>query len=268
MRIIAMLATYNEERFIAGCLEHLIGQGVDVYLMDDSSSDATVEIASRFLNKGLIGIETLVRNGTFALLPQLKRKEDLAQTLDADWFMHIDADEIRLPPSGFANLLEAFESIDGQGYNAVNFLEFAFVPTIESPDHDHPDFQKTMRWYYPFVPTFPHRLNAWKKQAGPIDLVSKAGHRVQFQDLRMYPTSFPMKHYLILSRAQAIRKYGSREFDKDEVAKGKHRSRLLMKPETMVFPSQRELQTFASNDMLDASNHRLKHFWIAEGENN
>src|ERR1700721_1468338 len=101
MRIIAMLATYNEERFIAGCLEHLIGQGVDVYLMDDSSSDATVEIASRFLNKGLIGIETLVRNGTFALLPQLKRKEDLAQTLDADWFMHIDADEIRLPPSGF-----------------------------------------------------------------------------------------------------------------------------------------------------------------------
>jgi glycosyltransferase involved in cell wall biosynthesis len=266
MRVVALLATYNEERFIAGCLEHLFQQGADVYLMDNCSSDRTVEIASRYLGKGLVGIETLARNGSFALMPQLRRKEELANSLDADWFMHVDADEIRLPPPGQKTLRQAFEHVEAQGYNAVNFLEYSFVPTREAPDHDHDDFQATMRWYYPFLPRFPHRLNAWKKQSKPIDLVSKAGHRVQFQDLNMYPISFALKHYLVLSRMQCIRKYGNREFDKAEVADGKHRSRLLMKPETMEFPAQAELRTFVSNDLLDATNPRTKHFWVKEAE--
>ncbi len=57
----AILATYNEERFIAGCLEQLIGQGVEVYLMDNCSTDRTVEIAERYLRRGLIDIETFSR---------------------------------------------------------------------------------------------------------------------------------------------------------------------------------------------------------------
>jgi cellulose synthase/poly-beta-1,6-N-acetylglucosamine synthase-like glycosyltransferase len=47
MRVIAILATYNEERFIANCLEHLFRQGVEVYLMDNDSEDETVAIARR-----------------------------------------------------------------------------------------------------------------------------------------------------------------------------------------------------------------------------
>jgi hypothetical protein len=39
---------------------------------------------------------------------------------------------------------------DAGGYNAVDFSELAFVPTRESPDHDHPDYRRTMRWYYAF----------------------------------------------------------------------------------------------------------------------
>jgi glycosyltransferase involved in cell wall biosynthesis len=45
MRVIALLAAYNEERFIAGCIEHLFQQSVDVYLIDNSSTDNTVTIA-------------------------------------------------------------------------------------------------------------------------------------------------------------------------------------------------------------------------------
>jgi hypothetical protein len=43
MRVVAILAAYNEERFIAGCLEHLIEQGVDAYLIDNESTDRTVD---------------------------------------------------------------------------------------------------------------------------------------------------------------------------------------------------------------------------------
>jgi hypothetical protein len=34
MRVIAILATYNEERFVAGFLENLIRQGLQVYVVD------------------------------------------------------------------------------------------------------------------------------------------------------------------------------------------------------------------------------------------
>ena len=43
MRILAIIATYNEERFIGGCLEHLFSQGVEAYLCDNQSTDGTRE---------------------------------------------------------------------------------------------------------------------------------------------------------------------------------------------------------------------------------
>src|SRR5207253_1721087 len=143
MRAVALLATYNEERFVGGCLKHLIGQGLDVYLLDNDSTDGTVGIAEQHLGRGLIAIERLSRSdGVFSLRAQLERKQELAATLAADWLLHLDADEIRLPPPGFATLAEAFADADRLGYNAINFLEFTFVPTREAPAHDHPQFQR------------------------------------------------------------------------------------------------------------------------------
>src|SRR5215831_2675215 len=145
MRVVALLAAYNEERFIATCIEHLRSQAVDTYLIDNESTDETVAIASRYLNRGLIGIETVPRKGIYSWKPILRRKEELACELDADWFMHVDADEIRLPPDPVCTLADAFVEVAEQGYNAVNFFEYTFVPTKEDPDHDHADFQRTMR---------------------------------------------------------------------------------------------------------------------------
>ena len=95
MRIVALLTTFNEERFIAACLENFSRQGVEVYLCDNSSTDRTVEIAQQYLDKGLIGIETYPRADMYSWRPLLQRKEELAATLEADWFMHVDADEMR-----------------------------------------------------------------------------------------------------------------------------------------------------------------------------
>jgi hypothetical protein len=41
-----------------------------------------------------------------------------------------------------------------------------------------------------------HRLNAWKRQAGRVELAWSAGHQVPFPGLRMYPESFPMRLFL------------------------------------------------------------------------
>src|SRR3954471_22720098 len=120
MRVIALLATYDEERFVASCLEHLIRGGVEVFLIDNESTDGTVEIARSYLGNGLVGVEIVPRTGVYSWRPLLRRKSELAITLKADWFLHVDADEVRLPPSSGTTLAEALLDVDRQGYNAVN----------------------------------------------------------------------------------------------------------------------------------------------------
>jgi hypothetical protein len=191
MRVIAILAAYNEERFIGTCLEHLHKQGVEVYLIDNGSTDDTVAIARRYLGKCLLEIESFPRDGIFRLRPLLERKEELAQTLPGDWFMHQDLDEIRLWAHSSQTLAEAFAQAEAKGYNAVNFQEYTFVPTREAPDHDHARYMETMRWYYPFGAKFPHRLNAWKRQATRVNLATNGGHLVSFPGLRMAPGLWP-----------------------------------------------------------------------------
>jgi glycosyltransferase involved in cell wall biosynthesis len=258
MRVVALLATYNEERFILRCLEHLFEHGVEVYLIDNSSTDQTVPIAERYLTRGLIGIEHFPRDGIYKWRALLERKQQLASTLDADWLIHVDADEIRLPPRTGRTLVQALADVDRQGFNAVNFLDFTFVPTREAPDHDHPNFQETMRWYYPFQPRFPHKLTAWRRQDGPIELAWSAGHRVRFPGLRMSPESFRMRHYLFVSVPHAISKFVDRCYDEAELRAGWHRWRAALQPEMIKLPAQGELRTYLSDDELDPSNPRSR----------
>ena len=255
----ALLATFNEERFIRHCLEHLLSQGVSVYLLDNSSTDRTVEIARGFLGRGLIGIEELPRAGFYRWGPILRRKEELAAELEADWFLHIDADEFRLPPPGHSTLAEALAAVDRAGFNAVDFQEFTFVPTREEPDHDHELFLETMRWYYPFSPRRPNQLNAWKRQSGRVDLASSAGHEVAFPGLRPYPEAFPMRHYLFLSVEHAIEKYVERRYDPGELEAGWHRARAALRAEDITLLPQVELRRYESDALLDASEPRTKH---------
>jgi glycosyltransferase involved in cell wall biosynthesis len=259
VRVIALLAAYDEERFIAAVIEHLAAQDVDTYLIDNESTDSTVAVAERYRGRGLVGVETFPRAGVYPWLQLLDRKAELAATLDADWFLHVDADEFRLPPRSARSLRAALAEVDRAGYNAVNFQEFTFVPTREQPDHDHPRFQETMHGYYPYLPSFPNRLNAWKRQDRPVDLRTNGGHRVDFPGLRMYPESFPMRHYLFLSVPHAIRKYSERAYDPTEVEAGWHRRRVALRPEHIELLHESELRTYVADDLLDASEPWREH---------
>jgi glycosyltransferase involved in cell wall biosynthesis len=257
-RVVAILATYNEERFIEVCLDHMIEQNVAVYLIDNGSSDHTVGIAQRYLGRGLIGLETFPRAGLYIWRPLLERKEQLATTLDGEWFIHLDADEIRLAPRGGGTLAEAFREVEEQGFNAVNFQEFTFTPTREDPDHDHPAFQQTMRRYYPFSAA--SQVKAWKRPSVPVEFAWSGGHEVRLDTLRIFPQNFVMKHYLFLSISHAHRKYVDRIYDPSEVAAGWHRARAALRPELIKLPAESELRSFVSNDKLDVSNPRTKHY--------
>ena len=263
MRVIALLATYNEERFISGCIEHLCRQGVESYIVDNESTDSTPALAGAYLGRGLVGIESFPRDGVYRWERLLHRKEELAAQLEADWFLHVDADERHLSPRPGVSLVDALAEADRQGYNAVNFHEFTFIPTAEAPDHDHPEFERTMRSYYPFEPTFPRLIRAWKKQPGPVDLAAAAGHRVSFPGLRLCPEPFKMRHYLFLSKRHLAEKYGRRAFDPAELRRGWHRWRSQVGAGGLDFPPRSHLRQYTTDEDLDPVSPWKRH-WADE----
>lgn len=258
-RVVAIIAAFNEERFIGGCLEHLFANDIEAYLCDNESTDRTVEIAASYLGRGLRGIETLPRDGTYRWRQILARKEQLAAELTADWLLHLDPDEIPQSPRPDQTLAEALAEADAAGYNAVDFHELTFVATREAPDHDHPEFRRTMRWYYPFAPAPLHRVIAWKHQP-KVDLVSTGGHQARFRGRRISPQALFLRHYLILSREHMLRKYVRRRYDAGEVRKGWHGWRAKLTPDKIQLPSQAQLRFTADDADLDASSPRHQHF--------
>jgi glycosyltransferase involved in cell wall biosynthesis len=285
MRIVAILASYNEERFIRTCLEHYLQQGIEVYLLDNDSTDKTVEIAKEFAGRHLIGVERIPRNGMYVWRDILLRKEALSDELEADWLIHADPDEIRVAPESGKTLAEAIAEVDREGFNAINFMEYTFLPVRESPDHDHPDFQKSMRWYYPFAQRHPHRLNAWKKQPRrwpgtkgflrelfknrrwgrpSVDLHSSGGHLVDFPGLHPYPIDFKLKHYIVLSLDHAIQKYVKKVFDPKEVD-GSHGWRATAKEHEYMLPSESQMRLYTTDDELDPVNPLKEHLLVRHG---
>lgn len=259
MRVVALIATYNEARGIAACLRHLRAQGIDFYVIDNESTDDTLAIVRRFAGHGLCGWDTLPRAGCFDLRAQLARKEALAARLDADWFMHMDADEFRLSPHGHARLCEALAWVDRCGYNAVNFQEYTFVPTREAPDHDHPDFLRTMRHYYAHTPHAVFQLKAWKRTEAAVRLQASAGHRVEFAGLRRAPVSFPMRHYQVLSREHIRRKYEQRRYSTQGAEALWHCWRRDIRADDVVFPAAATLQRYRGDALLTTNGARRVH---------
>ena len=155
---------------------------------------------------------------------------------------------------------EAFAEAERQGYNAVNFLEFTFIPTRETPDHEHARFQETMRFYYPFAPSFPYLVRAWKRQPGPVELAWLGGHQVRFPGLRLSPVPFPMRHYLFLSVSHAIRKYVNRRYDPAELEAGWHGWRAQLRSDLIGLPASAELRPYRGDDLLDPSDPRRRHY--------
>ena len=255
MRVLVLMTVRNEELVLERTLSHLERQGARVCLIDNGSTDATLEIARSFQDRCVLRIEHLPFRGRFELARVLQNEERLAREIRASWYLHQDADEIREAPASMGTLAEALERVEAEGYNAVDFDEFVFVPTSPDQNFEGRDFVAEMSQYYYFRPGSQHRVNAWRRRRwGKVDLVSSAGHNVRFRHRKVYEERFVLRHYMALSTEHARRKYGERRFDPSEIEeRGWHAARAAFDSAAMRFPPASALRAVDRSGGWDRS---------------
>ncbi|MFZ0934367.1 MAG: glycosyltransferase family 2 protein [Bryobacteraceae bacterium] len=208
-RVVALVGAYNEEDVIVPFLEHTIGQGVDVCLLDNWSTDRTAERAARFLGRGLTAILKFPASGptqTHEWRSMLTRKAELAGQTEADWFIHIDPDEIRESPWPGLTLREALYRVDQEGFNAVGHTCLVFHPTGGDFCPDLPLQSQFSHFEFGARGALNVQIKAWKRQLELVDCASYGGHFVQFPGRRVYPFKFLLRHYPIRSQEHGERK--------------------------------------------------------------
>lgn len=223
-RIIAIVAVFNEADVLPACVEHLHASGVDTYVLDDGSTDGSLEIARSLVGRGVCAVESLPSANEFRLERILARKQALSEELDAHWFINHDADEFRDSPWPTVDLAHAIALVDAAGFNAIDFALLDFWPIApDAPggtdalahlthfERGH-DYNKT-------------QIRCWKKTGHTVDLTSTGGHDATFAGRRVFPLKFILRHYPVRSDAHGRRKIHAERlprFTDDERARGWH----------------------------------------------
>lgn len=262
-RICALITARNEAAYLRFLLPYLWREGVDVVLIDHQSADDTPRLVAEFRPRPVVASLTLPYEGFFSLGQQLAAKRAALESLDHDWVVHQDADEILAHRDPGKGLRAAIEEAEAAGANAVNFEEFCFIPE-PGVDYRGRDYPAEMRRYYFFAPGACRLNRAWRRTAG-FDNRFSMGHRLRGDDLRLHGQYHDLRHYIVLSQAHAWAKYLHRRFDPAEIAQGFHGNRLHLSREDLRLPVTAPwLHTLGSADSLQAlarDRPVAKHFW-------
>lgn len=209
-RVVAIVAAFNEEDIVAQTVRALIDDGIEVYFLDNHSTDRTRAEVEPWVGRGVVAIETFPEDGPgdrarFQWERILKRKEELASQLEADWFIHHDADEFRESPWNGVGLRDGIRLVDDAGYNAVDFKLFNFWPT-SADNLAAVDIRDRQPFFEPGE-AFNHvQIKCWKRTGARVVLSESGGHDVDFENRRVFPIRFLLRHYPVRSQAHAERK--------------------------------------------------------------
>ncbi|MEZ5617038.1 MAG: methyltransferase domain-containing protein [Rhodocyclaceae bacterium] len=208
-RVVAFMTAYNEADLIFHSVSRLLNAGIDVYLIDNWSTDNTAGLLEPLLGKGLIGIERFPpegSTGTYDWHRLLSRVEQLAATMSADWFIHHDVDEIRESPWPEINLRDVIWYADKLGFNAIDHTVIDFRP-IDNSFVAGTDFGAHFE-YWEFGRRVGHfqQIKAWKNLAHEITLAQTGGHDVNFPGRRVFPYKLLLRHYPVRSQQHGDRK--------------------------------------------------------------
>ena len=209
VRVVAFMTSYNEEDIIFHSISRLINAGVEVYLIDNWSSDNTVDVVKPLLGKGLLGVECFPPEGdtgTYDWCSLLERVEALTAIIPADWFIHHDVDEARESPWPELGLRDAIRYVNDLGFNAIDHTVINFHP-VDNSFMRHMDFWSQFEYFeFGRRPGHFHQVKAWKNLGQKITLALTGGHDVNFTGRKVFPYKFLLRHYPVRSQLHGEKK--------------------------------------------------------------
>ena len=209
--VTAIVPAYNEADVITSTLRALDEQGVRIHLVDNWSTDDTIVRAEALGLGDRLTVERFPHSGpsgTYDLEALLRHTEALATSLDTDWVIHQDADEIRLAPWEGVAMRDALHHVRALGFNAVDHTVAVFHPVDESDFAPGGDLRERLR-HFEFGERPGHflQVKAWDaRAAGRVDLAQHGGHTARFEGRRVFPYKFLLLHYPVRSQAHGERK--------------------------------------------------------------
>jgi hypothetical protein len=206
-RVVAIVSVFNEADILQESLEHLFAHEVEAYVIDNGSNDGSRDVADKLIGHGVVAAETFQpTDREFRWKDILNRKSAVAASLDADWFIHHDADEFRDSPWPGLTLADAIAAVDEAGYNAIDFALLNFWPITDWPSPELGQVQRTLTHFGRGEPFNERQIRCWKRQLEPVDLASSGGHEARFPNRNVFPIRFVLRHYPIRSVEHGRRK--------------------------------------------------------------
>jgi len=135
-RVAVTIVTFNSDRYIAGCLEHVLAQShkpIAISVVDNASSDSTAAILRSFENCDGMIVSYNRGNTGFAAA----QNQAIAAVPDTDWVLTLNPD-VRLTPKFISSLLAASElapavgSVCGKLLSCSPAFEVASPPLLDS----------------------------------------------------------------------------------------------------------------------------------------
>lgn len=247
--VAAVVPVYNESDVLEPTMRHLRSQGIDVHIIDNWSTDGSFELGDRLVKAGIC--KSTMRYPArpipyYDWTNILRLVENHPATLESDWTIFCDADELREAPWKGCRLVEAISFVDSLGYSAIDFTVMNFLFTSGAQPFSSP---AAMRFFdFGRHPAHLLQIKAWKNKGQQVDLASSGGHDAKFSGRRLYPLKFLNRHYPLRSAEQATRKLFVDRFpriEKERKEKGWHAHYDTYRAMGQIEPwRQFELQTF------------------------
>lgn len=134
--VTACIPTWNEEQYIGHCLNCLRDKIDYIIILDEASTDRTLEIVQKTLEGFDYKVVRRTENRFFE--KHSEERNYLTSLAPTDWVLHSDADELWLP-----ELLEKGKEIIKVGLESCDPSVAAYrFPRINLPDfYNYPDYQ-------------------------------------------------------------------------------------------------------------------------------
>lgn len=209
-RPLAILSCFNEADVLDEVIAHWIGQGCDVHVLDNWSTDdgwAILQAAAQRFGPHLtverFPAEQPVEGSWRAILA---RKEEIAFCHKGRWVIHTDADEIRVSPFAPYNLADAMGLVEAAGWNRINFTVLNHRPVDDSPFGPGMLASALPHFEYGTKPGHFIQKKAWLQGDQRVCLTDSGGHLAEFAAVADCPYHFVLHHYPLRSAEHGRRK--------------------------------------------------------------